>query len=115
VGAPFPTSQVYVRTLSRRVAARPSTECDSAQATINRSRHRDVARNEDTTLKYKLTPRDLFNPPPQARDFGNNYALSHIREQIDDCYGDDTHRVHRLFNHIVDVIQEHEDLIGVKS
>ena len=65
-------------------------------------------------MKYRPTPRDLFNPPPQAIDFGNGYALHEIQETIDELYTDYCHPDRMLFINILQVLEDHEKLTGVK-
>lgn len=97
------------------MAARTSAKRNSAQAKTDRSRLSFAQRNEDTTLKYQPTPRDLFNPPPQAIVFGNLHTIAEIQDAINEQFPDYYDPARHLFEKLLYVIAGHEVLIGVKE
>ena len=97
------------------MGVRAPTEHYAAQTTTDCNRPCDVARNEDTTLKYQPTPRDLFNPPPQAIDFGNKELFSWIREAIDEEFPDYHNPMRMLWERTIMILEEHDNVVGVKS
>jgi hypothetical protein len=60
-------------------------------------------------MQNRPTPRDLFNPPPQARVERNTCYLEEIREAIEELYVYDTHR--RVLHCIVETLADHEALL----
>jgi hypothetical protein len=61
-------------------------------------------------MKYKPTPRDLFNPPPQAHQLGSNWELLRIlRETVEEAYPNFFHPVRGIFTGILDILEKYED------
>lgn len=64
-------------------------------------------------MKYKPTPRDLFNPPPQALFFSNIKALDDLRNKafdfwIESCYSERDD----LIRNMLQILEDHEERIG---
>lgn len=74
----------------------------------------EVRKDEASIVKYKPTPRDLFNPPPQVIDFGSGGTIQALQDAIDELYPDYCDSTRLLFQNILYVLAKHEDSIGVK-
>lgn len=64
-------------------------------------------------MNFIPTPRDLFNPPPQALFLSNMEALSDLRNSVWDIYwnrGDDETR--DVMMDIVRLLEDHEERLG---
>lgn len=97
------------------MAARTPSKYHTTQAKTDRSRPSFAARNEDTTLKYQPTPRDLFNPPPQATEYSNLRELSELRDKVWHTYSDFYDERYQILTSMLNILEEHEEKIGVKS
>lgn len=63
-------------------------------------------------MKYSPTPRDLFNPPPQALpDKQPSSYFDYLRGLVFEVYPDFYDESQRLLEGIVNRLEEHENLI----
>jgi len=63
-------------------------------------------------MKYSPTPRDLFNPPPQAeQDEGRAGYFDYLRGLVFEVYPDFYDENQRLLEGVVNTLEEHENLI----
>jgi hypothetical protein len=65
----------------------------------------------EDSLKYTPTPRDLFNPPPQARAFNNEEQFNEIERLIHEIYPDCYDERQRLHLHVLFILREYDEHI----
>jgi hypothetical protein len=60
--------------------------------------------------RYTPTPRDLFNPPPQARVFSNRRQIERCVDIVREVYMKDYYdEKFELFCKILDILNEHDE------
>jgi hypothetical protein len=60
-------------------------------------------------MKYSPTPRDLFNPPPQALTFNNQSVLRHLENLVIEVYSDHYDERQQILLRILDILREHDE------
>jgi len=60
-------------------------------------------------MKYKPTPRDLFNPPPQDRLFHNAREIEDLLELVEDIYPSIYDARQNVFLRILRILNEHDE------
>lgn len=62
-------------------------------------------------MKYRPTPRDLFNPPPQARVFHNAREIADLVELVEEIYPNNYNDLQGLHLRILQILNEHDDIV----
>jgi hypothetical protein len=62
-------------------------------------------------LKYVPTPRDLFNPPPQARVFNNQIQIEELAEAVQQVYPDGYDERQQILLRVLEIIREHDERV----
>jgi hypothetical protein len=60
-------------------------------------------------MKYTPTPRDLFNPPPQARTFNNTREIEEIESLIEKRYPDYYDERKFILERMLRILKEHDE------
>lgn len=60
-------------------------------------------------MKYIPTPRDLFNPPPQATVFNNQNHLEDLADRVLEIYPDVYDERQAFLLSILDILREHDE------
>jgi hypothetical protein len=60
-------------------------------------------------MKYSPTPRDLFNPPPQALTFNNKERIEALSDVVQETYPDYYDESRRILLGIFEILLEHDE------
>jgi hypothetical protein len=60
-------------------------------------------------LKYSPTPRDLFNPPPQAFVYNNQEQIEALEGVVREIYSDSYDERRAVLLNILQILKEHDE------
>ena len=65
----------------------------------------------DNLMKYQPTPRDLLNPPPQARVFHNAREIADLVELAEEIYPQVYDDRQKLLLRVLQILNEHDEIV----